>query len=123
MARDTGYDDLLVFKKAFNASMEIYAVSKLFPNEEKYSLTDQIRRSSRSVSINIAEGYRKRVYPKSFLAKLIDADGECSETIVWLDYARKCSIINELKFKELRNKYEEIGKLLGYMIKNPHKYL
>ena len=75
--------------------MEIFHLSKKFPLEEKYSLTDQIRRSSRSVCVNIAEGYRKRIYPKHFTSKMTDADAEASETCVWLDFAKDCNYIDE----------------------------
>lgn len=77
------FEDLLAYKKAFENGMNIFELSKAFPTEEKYSLTDQIRRSSRSVNANIAEAYRKRRYPKHFISKLTDADGENSETVVW----------------------------------------
>jgi four helix bundle protein len=79
--------DLNVFKLSFEAGMEVFEITKEFPKDEMYSLTDQIRRSSRSVSGNIAEAFRKRKYPKSFVAKLSDSEGEAAETQVWLDYA------------------------------------
>jgi four helix bundle protein len=117
------FEELIVFKKAFSASMAIYDMSKIFPKEEMFSLTDQIRRSSRSVCANIAEGFRKRIYPKSFIAKLVDADGECSETYVWIKYSNACGFISDIQTKTLIDQYEEIGRLLGYMIKNPDKFI
>ncbi|MCX6271941.1 MAG: four helix bundle protein [Bacteroidetes bacterium] len=123
MIENNGFKELITYKKAFKASMDIYEISKGFPKEEKYSLTDQIRRSSRSVCANIAEGYRKRKYPKYFITKLIDADGECSETMVWLEFACKCNFITINDFICVESAYKEIGKLLGYMINNHHKFL
>ena len=81
------YKDLLAYKKSFALAMLIFDVSKAFPKEEKYSLIDQIRRSSRSVTVTITESYRKRVYPKNFLSKFTDAEAENSETQVWLDFS------------------------------------
>jgi len=107
---------------AYKLAMEIYHLSKSFPKEETYSLTDQIRRSSRSVCTNIVEGYRKRIYPKHFSSKMTDADGECSETIIWLDFAKDCTYISLKKHKELQEQYLEVGKMLGAMIENPKKF-
>ena len=87
------FKELIVYKKAFNLAMEVYEASKSFPTEEKYSLTDQIRRSSRSVCANIAEAYRKRLYIKNFISKLTDSDAENSETTVWLDFALACKYL------------------------------
>ena len=84
------FQDLLAYKKSFELAMEIFSISKSFPSEEKYSLTDQIRRSSRSVSANIAEATRKRKYEKHFVSKLTDSDAENAETQVWLEYAKAC---------------------------------
>jgi four helix bundle protein len=88
-----GYKDLRVFQLAFDVAMEIFEATKSFPKEERYSLTDQMRRSSRSVAANIAEGYRKRQYPNMFVSKLADADAEATETQVWLDFARQCGYL------------------------------
>lgn len=118
-----GYKSLKVYQLAYKLAMEIFELSKSFPKEEKYSLTDQIRRSSRSVCTNIAEGYRKRIYPKHFRSKMSDADGEVSETQVWLDFSRDCKYIDIEIHEKLYPKYEEIGKMLGAMIKNPEKFL
>ena len=114
-----GFIKLIAYKKGFELAMEI---SKSFPKEETYSLTDQIRRSSRSVCVNITKGYRKRIYPKHFISKLSDADSENSETLSWLEFAAACNYINEEAKIELTNKNSEIGKLLNYMINNPEKY-
>ena len=116
------YQDLLAYKKGFEIAMEIFEVSKLFPKEETYSLTDQIRRSSRSVCANIAESYRKRVYPKHFHSKLTDCDAENSETQTWLEFAYACKYINENIFNELTEKNKEVGKLINYMLLNPAKF-
>ena len=116
------YQDLLAYKKGFEVAMEIFEVSKSFPKEETYSLTDQIRRSSRSVCANIAESYRKRVYPKHFHSKLTDSDAENSETQTWLEFAFACKYINENTFIELTEKNKEVGKLINYKLLNPAKF-
>ncbi len=116
------FKDLLAYKKAFELAMEIYEISRRFPKEEKYSLTDQIRRSSRSVCANFAEAYRRRKYPAHFISKLTDSDAENSETEVWLDFAFACKYIIEDEYKFLFAKKGEVGRLLGDIIKNPEKY-
>lgn len=117
-----GYKDLIVYKKAYAAAMEIFKESKTFPKEELYSLTDQIRRSSRSVCANIAEGYRKRIYPKSFISKMADSDGECAETLVHLDFAKDCGYMNNQTHKKITEEYIQVGKMLGSMINSPEKF-
>jgi four helix bundle protein len=117
-----GFRDLTVYKKAFKLAMEIYKLTKEFPPEEKYSLTDQIRRSSRSVCTNIGEAYRKRQYEAHFVSKSSDADMENTETRVWLDFARACNYISEELSAALDDEAAEIGKLLNHMIENPKKY-
>lgn len=118
-----GYQELKVYQLAYKLAMEVFEISKLFPKTETYSLTDQIRRSSRSVPVNIGEGYRKRRYPKHFSSKMTDADGECTETQIWLDFARDCKYItNEMRDK-LYKEYEEVGRMLGSMADNPEKFL
>jgi four helix bundle protein len=97
-----GFRDLKVYQIAFRLAMEIYEDTQKFPVEERYSLTDQIRRSTRSVPCNIAEGYRKRQYPKSFVNKMADADGEATETQVWLDFAKACGYMTAARQLELR---------------------
>lgn len=116
------FKELLAFQKSFQLAMDVFQISKSFPNEEKFSLTDQIRRSSRSVATNIAEAYRKRRYPNHFISKLTDSDAENSETNVWLEFALKCEYINTETYNELNNKTIEIGRLINYMINNPDKF-
>ncbi len=116
------FQDLLAYKKGFDLAMNIFELTKSFPKEEMYSLTDQIRRSSRSVTITISEAYRKREYPKHFHSKLTDADSENSETQGWLEYALACKYISNDDFIELTNNSSEIGKLINYMILNPEKF-
>ena len=106
--------ELDVYKLAFDSAMRIYEISKGFPKEETFSLTDQIRRSSRSVCANLAEAFRKRRYPKSFIFKLSDSEGEAAETQNWLDFALKCNYIAKPEFKELDETYNNIiGKLVN----------
>ncbi len=116
------HKELKVYKLSFEAGMEVFEISKSFPKEEKYSLTDQIRRSSRSVSGNIAEAFRKRRYPKSFVAKLSDADGEAAETQVWLDYALACNYIESEIHTRLYDKYDHIISMLVNMQSNSEKW-
>ena len=116
------YKELIVYQKAFKLAMDIFEISKTFPKEEQYSLTDQIRRSSRSTCTNIAEAYRKRRYPKHFLSKLTDSDGENSETASWLDFALACRYIDDKIHGKLFNECIEIGKLLNYMMNYPEKF-
>lgn len=114
--------DLEVYTLAFDAAMEIFKLSKDFPKEEMYSLTDQIRRSSRSVSANIAEAFRKRKYPKHFISKLSDAESEGAETQVWIEFSLKCNYIEKQPFQELFRKYDQIlGKLVN-MAMQPEKW-
>jgi four helix bundle protein len=113
----------LFIKKAFSLSMEIFEVSKGFPKEEKYALTDQVRRSSRSVCANIGEAYRKRRYPAHFISKLTDSDAENSETQVWIDFAFACKYIDENTSISFIQRSEEVGRLINHMIANPEKYL
>jgi four helix bundle protein len=116
------FQDLLAYKKSFELSMLIFELSKKFPTEEKYSLTDQIRRSSRSVSANIAESSRKIRYQKHFISKLTDSDSENAETQSWLEYSLACGYISNESFEDLTNKSLEVGRLLNYMINNPDKF-
>ena len=106
--------DLEVYQLAFNAAMRIFEISKRFPKEETYSLTDQIRRSSRSVCSNQAEAFRKRRYPKSFISKLSDSESEAAETQTWLDFSLKCSYISTKHYDELNETYDNIiGKMVN----------
>ena len=115
--------DLDVYKKAFVLSMEIFDLSKIWPSEEKYSLTDQIRRSSRSVCANLREAWAKRRYERHFISKLTDCDGENSETDTWLDYALACGYLSNDRYKRLTLLSSEIGKMLGSMINNPNSFI
>ena len=102
--------------------MRIFELTKSYPVEEKYSLTDQIRRSSRSVCANLGEAFRKRRYPKSFVSKLSDSEGEAAETQIWLEFSLKCRYINEGIFNELNGLYENIiGKLVNMSLQ-PEKW-
>jgi four helix bundle protein len=117
------HTELLAYIKAMDAAMQIFAHSKAFPREEVYSLTDQIRRSSRSVCANIAEAWRKRRYEKAFVSKLSDAEGEAAETQVWIEFAAKCDYVPREKALELYTQYDEILRLLYAMISNPENWL
>lgn len=116
------HKELNVFRLAFKTSMEIYFVTKSFPVDELYSLTSQIRRSSRSVSANIAEAYRKRRYEKAFIAKLSDSEAESAETQVWLDYALECNYISKETYDKLFQDYEKIIGMIVIMILHPEKW-
>jgi four helix bundle protein len=107
--------DLDVYRLAFDTAMEIFELSKEFPVEEKYSLTDQIRRSSRSVCTNLAEGWRKRRYKAVFVNKLTDSEQEAAETQTWLEFALACQYIDQVKFEELDETYEHIFAQLNTM--------
>lgn len=117
-----GFRNLIVYQKGFSLAMDIYNVSKHFPNDELYSLTSQIRRSSRSVCSNIGEGYRKRLYEAHFISKMSDADMENSETQVWLDFAFECKYITEEIYHNYQNRSQEVGRLLNSMMQNPLKF-
>ena len=118
-----GFKDLKVYQMAYQLAMEIFELTQKFPKHEAYSLTDQIRRSSRSVCTNIAEGYRKRRYPRHFTSKITDADGEASETTVWLDFAKDCGYITDNSHQSLTKRYDEVGRMLGGMADNPERFL
>ena len=122
MAKIGTHKDLRVYQLSFEAGMDIFRISKLFPKEERYSLTDQIRRSSRSVSGNLAEAWRKRKYPKYFVSKLVDCEGEAGETQVWLDYALACKLVGEEEHKLIFDKYDSILGMLVNMRINPSKW-
>ena len=108
---------------AFSQAMRIFVVSKSFPKEERYSLTDQIRRSSRSVCSNIGEAYRKRQYKAHFISKLSDSDMENTETQIWLDFALRCGYLSNDEHRNIYQNTKEIGRLLYFMIKAPEKFL
>jgi four helix bundle protein len=120
--KKSGFRNLIVYQKGFSLAMDIYNISKNFPNDELYSLTSQIRRSSRSVCSNIGEGYRKRLYEAHFVSKMSDADMENSETQVWLDFAFECKYITEEIYQEYQDRAQEVGRLLNSMMQNPSKF-
>ena len=117
-----GHRDLKVYQLAYKLAIEIFHLSKALPREEVYSLTDQIRRSSRSVASNIAEGFRKRRYPNMLVSKLTDSDGEATETQVWLDFAFDCGYLSKENRDRLTAGYEEVGKMLNGMMADPKKF-
>lgn len=123
MGKISRHQDLEVYKKAFAAAMRIFELSKSFPKEETYSLTDQIRRSSRSVCANTAEAWRKRRYEAAFIAKLSDAEGEAAETQTWLEFAVRCEYLNKEVGRELFKEYDEIISMLVSMIVNCDKWV
>ena len=116
------FKETKVYKLAYEQAMEIFELTKLFPKEEKFSLTDQVRRSSRSICTNIAEAFRKKRYPAHFVLKVTDSDAENSETGVWFDFSKDCLYISAEKYTSLMERNEQIGKLLNHMINNPDKY-
>ncbi len=116
------YRELRVYQLAFESAMRIFEVSKKFPKEERFSLTDQIRRSSRSVCSNIAEGWRKRRYPASFVSKLSDADAEAAETQVWLAFARECEYLAPADHAEMSDRYEHICSQLSLMMRESNRW-
>lgn len=111
-----------VYKLAFEQAMEVFSVTTSFPKEERYSLIDQVRRSSRSVYTNLAEAYRKKIYPANFILKITDCDAENSETGVWLDFSLTCNYLTLEQHILFISRNEEIGKLLSHMRNNPGKY-
>jgi four helix bundle protein len=120
--RIRSHRDLETYQITFGAAMEIFELTKKFPKEEKFSLTDQIRRASRSVCANLGEAFRKRRYPKSFSAKLSDSEGEAAETQVWLDFSLECGYMEKVAYERLFQVYEQvIGKLVN-MALNPEKW-
>jgi len=116
------HKDLEVYKIAFISATKIFELSKHFPKEETYSLTDQMRRSSRSVCANLAEAFRKRRYPKSFISKLSDSEGESAETQAWLDFAYYCRYIAQNEYNELSERYEKIIGMLVIMSLHPENW-
>jgi four helix bundle protein len=115
--------ELIVYQKAFELGMRCFEASKCFPPEERFALTNQIRRSSRSVCGCLREAWAKRRYEAHFVSKLTDADGENSETDTWLDYARECGYISDTEHKEMAGLCQEIGRMLGAIIVEPVKFL
>ena len=122
MGLHRGYKDLKVYQLAYKLAMEIFEITKSFPKEERYSLTDQIRRSSRSVPGNIAEAWKKRIYPKMFVSKIVDAAGEAGETEVWLDISKDSGYLSIEKYEDLISAYDEVNRMLFGMIEKPEKF-
>jgi four helix bundle protein len=118
-----GHKDLKTYQLAADLAMKVFRLSKAFPPDERYSLTSQIRRSSRSVAANLAEGFRKRQYPNMFVSKLADSDGEATETQVWLDFACKCGYLTSDEHEKLITAYEDLGKMLGRMMAEPERFI
>jgi four helix bundle protein len=118
----TTHKELIVYQLAFKVSMEIFRITKTYPKDEIYSLTSQIKRSSRSVCANLAEAFRKRRYEKAFVSKLSDSEGEAAETQVWLDFSFECGFLEKEPYLRLINEYDNIiGKLVN-MLKHPEKW-
>jgi four helix bundle protein len=117
------YTELRVYQMAFEAAMQIFGLTKSFPREELYSLSDQIRRSSRAVCSNIAEAWRKRRYEGAFVSKLSDSDAEAAETQVWLDFALKCGYINTETHAALYDRYDHICRQLAKMMADSGTWL
>jgi four helix bundle protein len=122
MSRIESFKELIVYQKAYKLAMEIFEISKGFPKEEKYSLTDQIRRSSRSVTSSIGEAWAKRRYEKVFVNKITDSLSEENETEVWLDYSFDCKYLPKETHQRILNEYEEVRRMLISIINNPEKW-
>jgi len=117
-----GYRDLKVYALAYQLALDIHEITKRYPKEEKYSLTDQIRRSSRSVPANLAEAWKKRRYEKAFISKLIDCAGEAGETEVWLDFSKDFGYVKDNQYKQLMQRYDEVNRMLYGMIDKADKF-
>ena len=123
MEKYRGYRDLKVYQLAYQLALDIFEITKRFPREEKYSLTDQIRRSSRSIPANLAEAWKKRRYEKAFVSKLVDCASEAGETEVWLNFAKDFGYLREDRYRELIDKYDEINRMLYGMIDKAYKFV
>lgn len=117
-----GYRDLKAYQRSYSLAMEIFTLTKTFPAEEKYSLVDQMRRSSRSVPANIAEAWKKRLYSKMFVSKIIDAAGEAGETEVWLDVSKDAGYLPLDQYEKLIDGYDEVNRMLYGMIDKQEKF-
>lgn len=115
--------DLTVYQKAYSLAMDVFRASSSFPKEERYALTDQVRRSSRSVCANLREAWSKRRYEAHFVSKLTDADGENGETDTWLDFARDCGYLAVADHTRMQALCGEVGAMLGSMINNPKPFI
>jgi len=113
---------LRVYQLSYRLAMDIFHITKTFPIEERYSLTDQIRRSSRSIPSNISEAWKKRLYPKMFVSKIVDAAGEAGETEVWLDFAKDTGYLAKEKYDELVSGYGEVNRMLYGMVEKPDSF-
>lgn len=122
MATVKDFRELRVYQAAFATAVNIQELTKHFPKDEKYSLTDQVRRSARSVNANLAEAWRKRRYPNHFVSKLSDADAQAAETLVWLDFALAFGYLNEPAYKELTKQYDQICAQLTVMMNQPEQW-
>jgi four helix bundle protein len=120
--KHNGYKDLRVFQLSYKLAMNIFEITKTFPKEEKYALVDQIRRSSRSIPANIAEAWKKRLYPKMFVSKIIDAAGEAGETEVWLDICKDTHYITQGDYVKLVSDYDEVNRMLYGMVDKHEKF-
>jgi four helix bundle protein len=123
MGKILSYEDLDVYEKALDLQQEVFGISKGFPAEERYSLTDQVRRASRSIGANIAEAWSKRRYTAHFVSKLTDSDGEQNETRHWLLSAFRCGYLSEQDFNRLTETCREVGSKLGAMIRQPTQWI
>ena len=112
------YKDLIVYQLSYDLAVEIFELTKKFPKEELYSLTNQIRRSSRSVPVNIGEGWAKRKYKNVFLRHLTDSNGSCEETKIWLDFSKDCNYLSIETHDEFINRYHKVGAMLNSLMKN-----
>ena len=117
-----GYKDLRVYQLAYQLALDIHEMTKEFPKEEKYSLADQIRKSSRSVPTNLAEAWKKRRYEKAFVSKTVDCTREAAETEVWLDFSKDFGYISNEQDTDLTERYEEVNRMLYGMIDKPRKF-
>ena len=116
------FRDLAIYQKAFDLQQRIFYLTRNFPKDEQYSLTDQVRQSSRSIGANLAEAWKKRNYPAHFASKLTDADSEQAETIHWIKTALACGYITEKEYEELVDGCEQIGRMLGTMLRDAERW-
>ena len=117
------HQDLIVYKKAVDAAMKVFQATKTFPKEEKFSLTDQIRRSSRSVCANLAEAWRRRRYEASFISNLNDSEGEAAETQTWVEFAVRCKYLDRESGRDLFKAYDEITAMLLSIANNSQRWV
>ena len=120
--RIESFVDLHVYKKSFELQQIIFEITKRFPKEEQYSLTEKVRRSSRSVGANLAEAWQKKRDKANFLSKLSDADGEQSETQHWLQTAHSCGYVSAKEYEDLMQRYKMVGSMIGKMMNDPDKW-